>query len=246
MRHLLEKDLKIGMLENSGAERQHQIGKIQFKKALYGGGTLLKGMTLCENRSACLTFRGLLIWQYGRDIIATENALRKLEPTFKRLNRGRNEDCWKPIRVFTHPILNLSAPENENKMKVLMNKWKSRDDNNTLLEIDTLLTEPIIARIEDPNDETIMIELSLMLDGEMSEKVALGDEDGPIIFEDGEFHDSAQGKRYDDDSSESDDEFSEDSDDNDPFNDGDDDSGHGNINDDNDDINDADHNDDYG
>ena len=46
-------------------------------------------------------------------------------------------------------------------MKVLINKWKSRDDNDTLLEIDTLLTEPIIARIEDPNDEIFMIELFL-------------------------------------------------------------------------------------
>ena len=101
MRYLLERDLTIGMLENSGAERRHQIGKIQFKKTLYGGGKLLKGMTPCENRSAYLTLRGLLIWQYGRDILATENAIRKLEPKNKGENRGRDDDGWSPIRYST-------------------------------------------------------------------------------------------------------------------------------------------------
>ena len=171
MRYLLERDLTIGMLENSGAERRHQIGKIQFKKTLYGGGKLLKGMTPCENRSAYLTLRGLLIWQYGRDILATENAIRKLETKNKGENRGRDDDGWSPIKYSTEPILHQSAPQNEEKMKAFREIWKSRDKSDSELNMDSLLTDEILERLEDPNDDRIMVDLSALLDGEMSAQV---------------------------------------------------------------------------
>ncbi len=58
------------MLENSGAERRHEIGRVQFKKELSGEGKAYRGTREYENRSEYLTLRGLLIWQYGRDMLA--------------------------------------------------------------------------------------------------------------------------------------------------------------------------------
>jgi len=43
MKYLLQSELTIGMLENSGAERLPQIGKIQFKKTLSGEEIFTKG-----------------------------------------------------------------------------------------------------------------------------------------------------------------------------------------------------------
>lgn len=77
MSYLLTQGLTIGMLENSGAERRHQIGKLHFRKSLGGGGTLYFALTGAENRSAYLTLRGLLIWQYGRDLLSYYLALDK-------------------------------------------------------------------------------------------------------------------------------------------------------------------------
>jgi hypothetical protein len=37
-KHTVSELAAIGMLENSGAERRHEIGRVQFKKALSGGG----------------------------------------------------------------------------------------------------------------------------------------------------------------------------------------------------------------
>ena len=46
----------IGMLENSGAERRHEVGRVKFKKSLSSEGTgkATKGTKTCENRSAYL------------------------------------------------------------------------------------------------------------------------------------------------------------------------------------------------
>ena len=43
MEYCLERKQTIGMLENSGAERRHEIGRVQFKKALRGGGKAYRG-----------------------------------------------------------------------------------------------------------------------------------------------------------------------------------------------------------
>jgi hypothetical protein len=92
MEHLLPLNLTIGMLENSGAERRHQIGKVHFRKSLGGGGTRYSGMTAHENRSAYLTIRGVLIWQYGRDLVALEEMRLSEAPTpAKKSCRGRGQ-----------------------------------------------------------------------------------------------------------------------------------------------------------
>ncbi len=44
MEYCLRRKLTVGMLENSGAERRHEIGRVQFKKALSGGGKAYRGM----------------------------------------------------------------------------------------------------------------------------------------------------------------------------------------------------------
>jgi len=75
MNFCLARGLTVGMLENSGAERRHEIGRVQFKKSLSGGGKAYQGMKAKDNRSAYLTLRGLLIWQYGRDFLASEAAI---------------------------------------------------------------------------------------------------------------------------------------------------------------------------
>ena len=84
MEHLLPLNLTIGMLENSGAERRHQIGKVHFRKSLAGGGKQYSGMASHENRTAFLTLRGVLIWQFGRDLLAQEIAWRIRDQRLRR------------------------------------------------------------------------------------------------------------------------------------------------------------------
>jgi len=79
MRFCLQRGMTIGMLENSGAERRHEVGRVQFRKSLSGGGKAYRGMQAVENRSAYLTLRGLVIWQYGRDFLAAEIARAEYE-----------------------------------------------------------------------------------------------------------------------------------------------------------------------
>lgn len=91
MEHLLPLNLTIGMLENSGAERRHQIGKVHFRKSLAGGGKLYSGMASHENRTAFLTLRGVLIWQFGRDLLAQMIAKEEQGPAISREPcRGRD------------------------------------------------------------------------------------------------------------------------------------------------------------
>ncbi len=55
MEHFLPLKLTIRILENSGAERRHQIGKAHFRKSLAGRGKQYSGMASNENRTAFLT-----------------------------------------------------------------------------------------------------------------------------------------------------------------------------------------------
>jgi hypothetical protein len=116
MEHLLPLKLTIGMLENSGAERRHQIGKLHFRKSLGGGGTRYAGMTAHQNRSAYLTLRGVLIWQYGRDLVAIEEMALSEAPTPEKASCRRRTDCgWTnqliKISSYATKSLNLSAEE---------------------------------------------------------------------------------------------------------------------------------------
>ena len=91
MEHLLPLKLTIGMLENSGAERRHQIGKVHFRKSLAGGGRHYLGTASNQNRTAYLTIRGVLIWQFGRDLLAQEIAKEEQGPApLKQSCRSRN------------------------------------------------------------------------------------------------------------------------------------------------------------
>ena len=98
MQFCLERGLTVGMLENSGAERRHEVGRVQFRKSLSGGGKAYRGMKPSENRSAYLTLRGLLIWQYGRDLIAAMVAQAEFERHRSgplKADRSRTGDGWK-------------------------------------------------------------------------------------------------------------------------------------------------------
>jgi hypothetical protein len=97
----LKRGLTIGMLENSGAERRHEVGRVQFKKSLSGGGKAYMGMKASENRSAYLTLRGLLIWQYGRDYLAFEAARAEYEALRSgppKADRTRGGSGWDDVQ----------------------------------------------------------------------------------------------------------------------------------------------------
>ena len=93
MEHLLPLKLTIGMLENSGAERRHQIGKVHFRKSLAGGGKQYSGMASHENRTAFLTIRGTLIWQVGRDLLAQEIASEEQRPASAKVSCRSRQAC---------------------------------------------------------------------------------------------------------------------------------------------------------
>jgi hypothetical protein len=103
MEHLLPLKLTIGMLENSGAELRHQMGRVHFRKSLAGGGKQYSGMTAHQNRSAYLTIRGILIWQYGRDLVALEEMKLAEAPTPKASNFHLFQISWSGIRSFILP-----------------------------------------------------------------------------------------------------------------------------------------------
>jgi hypothetical protein len=71
---LLAAKLAIGMLENSGAKQRHEIRRVQFKIALSGRGKAHSGTREYENRCAYPTLRGLLIRQYGINMLAEMEA----------------------------------------------------------------------------------------------------------------------------------------------------------------------------
>ena len=70
--YCLRWNLTIGMLEYSGAEWRHEIGRVQLKKALSDGGD--HGTLEYKKRSAYLTLRWHLIWQYGSNMLAEMDA----------------------------------------------------------------------------------------------------------------------------------------------------------------------------
>ncbi len=80
-----------------GAERRHKIGRVQFKKALSGGGKAYLGTREYENRSAYLTLRWLLISQYGREMLAEMEATaraKRFRENAESGTRTRDADGW--------------------------------------------------------------------------------------------------------------------------------------------------------
>jgi hypothetical protein len=106
---LLEIGQTIGMLENSGAERRHTIGKLQFRRTLCQAvcsgrpvetnSAMYQGALACENRTAYYTLRGTLIWQFGTDRITWELAVLKKQARAAggqryQVDRTRQESGW--------------------------------------------------------------------------------------------------------------------------------------------------------
>lgn len=105
MTYALQHGLTIGMLENSGVERRHQIGKLQFKKALGNcsaasrkPGGMFNNMQNFENRAVYYTIRGVNIWQFGTDMLTYALAtIRAMQEKFKGViigNRRRDGRGW--------------------------------------------------------------------------------------------------------------------------------------------------------
>jgi hypothetical protein len=138
MEYCLERNLTIGMLENSGAERRHEIGRVQFKKALSGGageGKAFRGTKAFENRSAYLTLRGLLIWQYGRDMLAEMEAEARahlLQKSAQSRSRTKGADGWKSV-------------QERDRFEEL---WAERDKHDKDFKLDSVLCEEALQSLD--------------------------------------------------------------------------------------------------
>ena len=76
MEYLLQRNLCIGMMENSGAERRHEYGRRAFRCS-GGGGQQVRLWCDVTNRTEFLCLRAVMIWQYGSDLVAHEEARRE-------------------------------------------------------------------------------------------------------------------------------------------------------------------------
>ena len=142
MEHLLPLKLTIGMLENSGAERRHQIGKVHFRKSLAGGGKQYAGMASHENRTAFLTLRGVLIWQFGRDLLAQAIAREKERSASAKVPescRGRADIGYHNTlaKIATPPGPCRCEPENQS-LEGLQNQDMDLDSSEFLNRNDRL------------------------------------------------------------------------------------------------------------
>jgi len=141
----LVRGLTVGMLENSGAERRHEIGRVQFKKSLSGGGKVYQGMKASENRSAYLTLRGLLIWQYGRDYLALQAAIADFERRRRgelKADRTRTGDGWALVESKVHDKLH----------DLHKSQGLTRMDHDNELEMSGLLCEDTLDSLENAGE----------------------------------------------------------------------------------------------
>ena len=169
MEYCLQRKLTIGMLENSGAERRHEIGRVQFKKALSGGGKAYRGTQAFENRSAYLTLRGLLIWQYGRDMLAemeAEARAQRLQGRPQAQSRKRARDGW-------------SSAAGSDRLLAL---WAERDRHDATLKLDSVLCEEALQTL-DTAKEGDAPQSVVSADG--SRELAGLDPEVPVLLEDG-------------------------------------------------------------
>ncbi len=172
MEYCLQRKLTIGMLENSGAERRHEIGRVQFKKALSGGGKAYRGTREYENRSAYLTLRGLLIWQYGRDMLAemeAEARVRKLgtPATAASASGTRAEDGW-------------DAAIERRRLQEL---WAERDKHDESLKLDSVLCDKALRSLDTAKEGDAPPEHVLSEQGR--QELGPIDPEVPIVVDDG-------------------------------------------------------------
>ena len=180
MTYLLRRNLTIGMLENSGAERRHQIGKVQFRKSLGGGGTLYFAMSGTEARSAYLTLRGLLIWQYGRDLLAylLAEEQRKAQND-AAAEGGRRRMGWESIR--------------ENTTLVQKRLSQLQYHGCETLDASDMLTDELLEQLEATDDSSAPVDLvaATGLEVQVSEGTSNSNcsgyinPDQPIVLSDG-------------------------------------------------------------
>ena len=190
MEHLLPLKLTIGMLENSGAERRHQIGKVHFRKSLAGGGRHYLGSASNQNRSAYLTIRGVLIWQFGRDLLAQEIAKEEQGPApLKQSCRSRNACGY-------HGALSTIARNQS---------VEEPHDQDMDLDASEFLTNDRLDRLEAGCPMDLEQEF-VMEDGEQRDAI---DHDGGLQAKDGAYFERPD-FRYDSDGVSSDDVGSED------------------------------------
>ena len=200
MSYLLERGLTIGMLENSGAERRHQIGKLHFRKSLGGGGTLYFAMTGAENRSAYLTLRGLLIWQYGRDLLAYYLMLDEMDKSAQKA-KGARISGWAAAveqRIGTQGVEDADSVQRRTReLRGLMPSQGVLDDQQQVHED---LTEDHLALLEgaiDQNDERINEVIEAIYQPSAAPVVVIGGKGGnnagyvdpghPIVMATGQF-----------------------------------------------------------
>ena len=142
MQHLLPLELTIGMLENSGAERRHQIGKVHFRKSLAGGGKQYLGMASHENRTAFLTMRGVLIWQFGRDLLAREIAkLAQAQPPLKESHRSRGGTGYAGTFCagIPPPSHSVEGPQHQDRGMDLDERMEEVEREDTAMDLDAEL-----------------------------------------------------------------------------------------------------------
>jgi uncharacterized membrane protein len=142
MQHLLPLELTIGMLENSGAERRHQIGKVHFRKSLAGGGKQYLGMASHENRTAFLTMRGVLIWQFGRDLLAREIAKLAQAPLpLKESHRSRGATGYAGTFCagIPPPDHAVEGPQHQDRGMDLDERMEEVEMEDTAMDLDAML-----------------------------------------------------------------------------------------------------------
>ena len=179
MEYCLERGVTVGMLENSGAERRHEIGRVMFKKSLSGGGKAYRGMRLLENRSAYLTLRGILIWQYGRDMLASMAAQAILQGKDQEESyRGRNYSGWKTRasrqmeELFMKHVKRVDGHAKQSE-------WADRNQHDDVLALDKVLDENRLSEW-DLAEEGAAPPKPLVL-----EQDALVEADASFVFDDG-------------------------------------------------------------
>ena len=169
MEYCLQRNLTIGMLENSGAERRHEIGRVQFKKALSGGGKAYRGTREYENRSAYLTLRGLLIWQYGRDMLAAMEAearARGLQMPSQTGSKKRDADGW-------------SCGAERDRLQGL---WAERDRHDETLKLDSVLCEKALQRLDTAKEGDAP---QSVVSDQGDKELANIDPEAPLLLDDG-------------------------------------------------------------
>ena len=192
MTYLLDRNLTIGMLENSGAERRHQIGKVQFRKSLGGGGSLYFELTGTENRTAYLTLRGLLIWQYGRDFLAyflaeereNSDAVQKHKPRRRGL-------LWTCVQIDS---ATLGGEMESHTIKLEKVRTSFAEINrNPMQDMSDQHTDALLERLETAEDDSEPVDLvdSLGLHinsaGNQQDPKGFVNPDHPIVLADGRF-----------------------------------------------------------